>query len=64
MSDNLKDKGNPDRSLISMSEEHEVAYWTERFGVTKEELQDAIDETGSNSVDEVEKRLIGNRKSK
>lgn len=57
MSDDLNKKGFQDRSRINMNEDHEVAYWTEKFGVTKEELQKAIDRTGSNSADEIEKAL-------
>ena len=57
MSDDLNKKGFQDRSRINMSEPHEVSYWTERFGVTKEELQKAIDRTGSNSVAEIERAL-------
>ena len=30
MSDDLKNRGEPDRSRISLSEEHEVRYWTKR----------------------------------
>ena len=57
MSYDLNKKGFQDRSRINMNEDHEVAYWTEKFGVTKEELQKAIDRTGSNSADEIEKAL-------
>jgi len=57
MSDDLNKKGFQDRSRINMNEDHEVAYWTEKFGVTKEELQKAIDRTGTNSADEIEKAL-------
>ena len=57
MSDDLNKKGFQDRSRINMNEDHEVAYWTEKFGVTKEELQKAIDRTGTNSADEIEKSL-------
>jgi len=57
MSDNLSKKGQPDRSRINMSEMHEVSYWTHKFDVTREELQEAIDKAGSNSAEEVEKAL-------
>lgn len=61
MADDLNDKGNPDRSLISMSENHEAAYWTKRFNVTKEQLNRAIDGAGSHSVEMVEKYLQQNK---
>jgi hypothetical protein len=57
MSDDLNKKGFQDRSRINMNEDHEVAYWTEKFGVTKEELQSAIDTAGSNTASEVEKTI-------
>lgn len=57
MSDDLNKKGTQDRSRINMNEPHEVSYWTDKFGVTKEELQKAIERTGSNSVTEIEKAL-------
>lgn len=40
-----------------MNEPHEVTYWTNKFGVTKEELQKAIERTGTNSVSAIEKTL-------
>lgn len=57
MSDDLNKKGFQDRSRINMNEDHEIAYWTEKFGVTKEELQSAIDAAGSNSVADVENEI-------
>jgi Protein of unknown function (DUF3606) len=57
MSDDKKDRGEPDRSRISLSEDYEVRYWTERLGVTKEQLAVAIDKVG-NSADAV-RRVLG-----
>ena len=57
MSDDLSKKGFQDRTRININEDHEVAYWTEKFGVTKEELQSAIDIAGSNLVTAVEKEI-------
>jgi hypothetical protein len=57
MSDDLSKKGVQDRVRINMNEPHEVSYWTEKFGVTKEELQKAIERTGTNSVAEIQKAL-------
>jgi uncharacterized protein DUF3606 len=39
-----------------MSEEHEVRYWTKHLGITKEELQKAVDKVG-NSAAAVRKEL-------
>jgi len=56
MSDDRKNRGEPDRSRISLSEDYEVRYWTERFGVTKEQLAVAIHRVG-NSADAVRQAL-------
>ncbi|MDW0170662.1 MAG: DUF3606 domain-containing protein [Nitrososphaeraceae archaeon] len=57
ISDDLNKKGFQDRSRINMNEDHEVNYWTEKFGVTKDELQSAIDIAGSNLASDAEKQL-------
>jgi hypothetical protein len=56
MNDNLLDKGQRDRSHISMGQPHEVQYWTRHLGVTKDELQRTVDKVG-NSVAAVRKEL-------
>lgn len=52
MIDDPKKKGPADSSRISLSEDHEVRYWTEKFGVSKETLQAAVHEVG-NSAEKV-----------
>ena len=54
--DNLTKKDQPDRSKINMHEDHEVKYWTKALGVTKQELQKAVDKVG-NSAAAVRKEL-------
>jgi len=54
--DDLKQKGPQDRNRISMSEEHEVRYWTEALGVSKAKLQEVINKVG-NSAEAVRKEL-------
>jgi hypothetical protein len=56
MSDNLLDKGQRDRSHISMGQAHEVHYWTRHLRVTRDELQRTVDKVG-NSVAAVRKEL-------
>ena len=56
MSDDLKNRGQQDRSKIAMNEEHEVRYWTEHLGVSVERLQEAVDKVG-NSAAAVRKEL-------
>ena len=38
MADNLQDRGAQDRARVNINEEHEVRYWTEKFGVSEEDL--------------------------
>jgi uncharacterized protein DUF3606 len=56
MTDDPRKRGMPDRSKISMTEAHEVRYWTRHLGVSKEELQRAVDKVG-NSAATVRKQL-------
>ena len=58
MSDNKSDVGAPDRDRIAMGEEHEVRYWTQALGVSKERLQEAVNAVGS-SADKVRAYLRG-----
>jgi len=61
MSDNRSNTGSPDRDRISTSEDYEVRYWSEKFGVSKEELTDAVKALGSNSPEKVEAYLKGRK---
>jgi hypothetical protein len=56
MPDDLTNKGGQDRSRINMSEDYEVKYWTHHLGVSREELQRAVDKVG-NSTATVRKEL-------
>ena len=56
MTDDPRKRGMPDRSKISMTEEHEVRYWTKHLGVSREELHKAIEKVG-NSAATVRKQL-------
>jgi hypothetical protein len=35
MADDLKDRGAQDRSRVNVNEDHEVCYWTQKWGVSK-----------------------------
>jgi 3-oxoacyl-[acyl-carrier-protein] synthase III len=54
--DDLKKTGFQDRSKINMHEPHEVQYWTKHLGISKEQLQKAVDKVG-NSAAAVKKEL-------
>lgn len=47
-----------DASRIALGEDYEVAYWTEKFGVSRERLEEAVKAVG-NSADAVERHLGG-----
>jgi hypothetical protein len=48
--DDLKKTGQQDRSKINMHEDHEVKYWTKQLGVSKDELQKAVDNVGNGAA--------------
>ncbi|MEP9359990.1 MULTISPECIES: DUF3606 domain-containing protein [unclassified Sphingomonas] len=52
MADDKTLRGPQDSSRVAMGEEYEVSYWTEKFGVSRERLQEAVDAVG-NSADAV-----------
>jgi uncharacterized protein DUF3606 len=56
MPDNMNDRGPQDRARISLGEEHEVRYWTQALGVTKEQLAAAVQAVGQ-SADRVREHL-------
>jgi hypothetical protein len=46
MSDDPKKTRPQDAQRINMNQDHEVRYWTEKFGVSKDRLQQAVDRAG------------------
>ncbi len=56
MSDDLKNRGAQDRTRISLSEDHELRYWTQALGVTREQLAAAVKAVGP-SADKVRAHL-------
>jgi hypothetical protein len=49
MPDDMTNIGGQDRARIAMGEDHEVAYWTDKLGVSRDELAKAVDEVGSSA---------------
>jgi hypothetical protein len=47
MADDPKKRGAADRARINLHQEHEVRYWTKKWGITAEQLRDAVGEVGS-----------------
>jgi hypothetical protein len=58
MVDDLSKKGSQDRSRINTHENYELRYWSERFGMSEDELKAAVKKVG-NSAEAVEKELRG-----
>jgi hypothetical protein len=52
----FQSRGTPDRSRISMNEEHEVGYWTETLHCSKDEPAAAVVKV-RNSADAVRREL-------
>ena len=46
MADDLKDRGAQDRSQVNVQEDYEVRYWTQKWGVSKEQLTAAVQKVG------------------
>jgi hypothetical protein len=50
MSDDLTKRRPQDASKINMHEPYEVNYWTDKFGVTKAQLQAAVNAVGNGAA--------------
>jgi transposase-like protein len=46
MADDVKDRGARDRGRVNVHEDYEVRYWTEKWGVTKDQLVEAVERAG------------------
>jgi hypothetical protein len=51
MADNKNHVGKPDRDRINLSEDYEVNAWSKKFGVSREELKNAVKQVGSVAKD-------------
>ena len=56
MADDLKNRGAQDRARVNVNEDHEVRYWTQKLGVSKEQLAAAVNKVGV-SADAVAREL-------
>jgi Protein of unknown function (DUF3606) len=56
MADDLKNRGAQDRARVNVNEDHEVRYWTEKWGISKEQLAAAVNKVGV-SADAVAREL-------
>lgn len=51
MSDDTNNRGSADRQRIDVSQEHEVRYWTEALGVSREQLEATVKRVGPMAED-------------
>jgi hypothetical protein len=56
MSDDKTKRGGADRRRISLSEDYEVRDWSEKFGVSHDDLREAVHKVGD-QADDVERYL-------
>ncbi len=56
MADDLKNRGPQDRARVNTTEQWELSYWTKQFGVTEQQLKDAVRAVGP-MVADVQKHL-------
>lgn len=58
MADNLNEIGRQDDALINVNQDHELTYWSERLGVSRDRLREAVARAGP-LVKNVERELRG-----
>jgi hypothetical protein len=56
MADNPNIRSGQDRKRVNVNQEHEVRWWTQKWGVSREELEKAVQAVGT-SVNKVEEYL-------
>ena len=58
MADNPSIRGDGDRQRINVDQQYELRHWSQRFGVSEEELRRAVRDVGP-MADAVEQHLRG-----
>jgi hypothetical protein len=58
MADDLKQTGKPDDQRIDVNQDHELSYWSEKFGVSRDRLREVVARAGP-MVKNVERALRG-----
>jgi energy-coupling factor transporter ATP-binding protein EcfA2 len=56
MADDLNARNSPDSKFINPNQDHELRYWSEKLGVSREELKAAVERVG-NSAERVQQEL-------
>jgi hypothetical protein len=60
MADNLKQTGKPDDQRINVDQDHDVGYWAKEFGVSREQLRQAVQQAGP-MVEDVRRHLTASQ---
>jgi hypothetical protein len=50
MPDDTTERRPQDASRIALEEDYEVRYWTKKWGITREELADAVAKAGNSAA--------------
>ena len=50
MADDTTQRGTQDRSRVNVHEDHEVAYWTKKWGVARADLEAAVEKVGTSAA--------------
>jgi hypothetical protein len=58
MADDLKQTGKADDSRINVNQDHELSYWSQKLGVSRDKLREAVAKAGP-MVKNVERELRG-----
>jgi hypothetical protein len=56
MADDLKQTGRQDDARINVDQDHELGYWSEKLGVSRDELRKAVQAAGP-MVKDVQRHL-------
>lgn len=56
MADDANERGPRDRTRVNVNQDYELRYWTRKFGVSSQELKEAVIAVGI-SADAVARRL-------
>jgi len=59
MADDKTNRGEPDRSKVSGSEDYELDYLARKYGMTRDQARDLVDRVGTNreKLDDAAKRM-------
>jgi hypothetical protein len=58
VADDLKETGRPDDQRINVDQDHELSYWSEKLGVSRDRLREAVAKAGP-MVRNVQRELRG-----